>query len=416
MAIINVPRGGQARYIHVQQIINWLRGLPSYSEPVSLTGLTSTSYALTVANSGTGGRALIVKNSSQSVNILTAQDDGVIIKPHSASQSVFRVRNFADNANLFEVSTSGVSIGSEALATDVNVITLQNKTLQSAILKANLVDDYLDIKQQTPALASNPAANRLRLYADVGTDNVKVRTSGGVVSTLVDVENTQTLLQKSLTAPGLETPVITATTNIATRFVNSAANPVNSPVAGSVFIYTVADALRVKDSVGTVKNFATLEGVETFASKTLTSPNLDTALVRDYLKFTLVGSPVATPAGTEGFLWAPTGTTVLRYKLGDSTVREVVDLDSNQNLFNKTLTSPIITAVSLSAPVISNYAEFSWVSNPGGTASKSRLWGDSSGNLYITGPAGTATTILTSTNTSITSSLSFARTLSLGTL
>jgi hypothetical protein len=125
---------------------------------------------------------------------------------------------------------------------------------------------------------------------------------------------------------------------------------------------------------------------------------------------------VATPGDPvpgRGYLWLNDGMPVLRYKAGDSTVREVVDLDSIQTLTNKTFTISSLTATTLHNPLVSNYAGFTHASNPGGVASTSRLWADTT-NMYFTLPSGVATTILTSSNTSIASSLSFARPLSLG--
>ncbi len=409
MPIVNVPVGGQARSIHVQQIINWLRGLPSYTEPVSFTGLDSTSYALTVANndgnSTNFGRALIVKNSTSTVNLLDVQNSGVTVKPHSASQSVFRVRNFADTENLFEVSTSGVNVGSENLATDVNTLTLTNKTLDGAILTGNRVSNWLDVTQDVAP--ANPASNRLRLYAITGTDFIKVRTNAGVISTLVDVENAQTLLNKTLSGG----TVIGITSTTFQEWIHQASDPA-APAAGGRRIYTHADGLKMIDSTSVVKTFATLEGTETLLAKSLTTPNLTGPVITNYIAMTRVATP-GDPVPGRGYLWLNDGMPVLRYKAGDSTVREVVDLDSIQTLTNKTFTITSLTGTTLISPLVSNYAGFTHASNPGGTAGVSRLWADTS-NMYFTLPSGVATTILTSSNTSIASSLSFARSLSLG--
>lgn len=318
-----MPIGGQARSIHVQQVINWLRGLPSFSEAVNFTGLSSGSaHALTVANRHADGLAFLVKNSDRTVDLLDVRNSGVVIRPHAADQTVFRVRNYANDADLFAVTTTGLSLGGS--------------------ISGARIGDYMDIVQQDPALSSDPSANRLRFYANIGSNFLKYRTSTGDVSTLVDAESAQTLINKTLTSPSLATPTFPSH-SVFTHI----ANPGTSPSAGSAFIYTSADALRIKNSAGVVKNFATLEGTE--------------------------------------------------------------------ELFNKTLTSATIsTGTVFSGPVVSNFLGFSHTSNPGGAPSTIRLWADASGNVFLTPPSGVPSTVLTSTNTSITSSLGFARNLSLG--
>jgi hypothetical protein len=113
MGIINVQTGALARAIHVQQILNWLRGLPAYSEPVSFTGITSASnYALNVANLDAAGQGLRVWNSEISTQLLLVDHNGIQVRPNSIGQAYyFRVRNFANNADIFTVNEAGVSLG-----------------------------------------------------------------------------------------------------------------------------------------------------------------------------------------------------------------------------------------------------------------------------------------------------------------
>lgn len=284
-------------------------------------------------------------------------------------------------------------------------MTLTNKTLDGAVITGSRISDWLDVTQDVAP--ANPEANRLRVYAITGTNFLKVRTTGGVVSTLVDAENTQTLLNKTLSGG----TVIGITSTTFQEWLHQASDP-SAPAPGGRRIYTHADGLKMIDSSSVVKTFATLEGTETLLAKSLTTPNLTAPVITNYISMTRVSTP-GDPVPGRGFLWLNDGMPVLRYKAGDSTVRELVDLDSIQTLSNKTFTIASLTGTTLNNPLVSNYIGITHASNPGGTASTSRIWADTS-NLYFTLPSGTATTILTSSNTSIASSLSFARSLSLG--
>lgn len=410
MPQIPVPQGGAARSVHVQQIINWLRGLSAFSEPMSLTGLTSTSYALTVANAGTGGNALRIRNSTQSIDLLLIRDAGITVKPHSASQDIFTVRNFADTADLFKVSTSGVSIGSETVVTETSVSNLTNKTLTGALLANNRVTDYLDITHPSASAPSNPSANRSRIYGVTGDRYLRYRDSSGVESTLADIENAQTFLNKTLTTPSLGGPLFTTYAEFAVQVSDPSAPPTDR-----IRIYTHHSDVHFKDDDDLVWTFATLEKSETLTNKTITTPTISTPIITSGMQLNQ-SSAMGTPSAGQVFIYSVTSEGVLKAKFGNATERTFVDTDSVQTLSNKTISVTALSGVTLNQPIISNYANFAWASNPGGTTDTTRVWAANDNNVYGTLPGGTTFTFLTSLNTGAISTLSLARPLMLGVL
>lgn len=326
MPIINVPQGGQARQIHVQQIINWLRGLPQYSEAINHTGYTSdVAHAMTVANRGLGGLALAVKNALRTVTLFEVKEAGAIVRPNAASGTVFRVRNFADNADLFSVAADGsVSIGS----------------------------------------------------------------TGAVVT----IDGVQTVTNKTLTAPNLNTPVIPSYAD----FLNTATP--TTPAAGSLRVFENADSLRYINSASVVRQLATLDGTETLTNKTLTTPSMNGPVISNYADYTQGGAPLAPSAGINR-LYGVAGP-LLRYIHSGGT-KELVDTDSVQTLVNKTLNFS------------SGFVGLTFGASPGGTASANRIWTDGA-NIFYTTPGGSIVTLLSSTNTPTVAALSFARSIMTG--
>lgn len=201
MPIINPPVGGQARSIHVQQIINWLRGLPSYSEAVNFTGISSSSnWALTTANGGTGGKAFRARNSNQTITLFEVQESGVVVRPNASDSVAFRVRNFLDNADLFTVNADGtVSIGSSTPVTLTGTQTLTNKTLTSPILNSPTINsavetspnvaNYLEFDWNT-----NPggAVNKSRVWAK-NDNGIYYTLPGGTIVSFITSLNAPSL-------------------------------------------------------------------------------------------------------------------------------------------------------------------------------------------------------------------------------
>src|SRR5688572_9673002 len=112
MPLINPPLQGQARSLHIQQLINLVRGIPANSEAVSLTGFSSISaYALSVANRGATGLGFRVLNAARTIPLMRVDHDGTTLRPNAVDTDVFTVRNFADDTDLFKVDNSGVSFG-----------------------------------------------------------------------------------------------------------------------------------------------------------------------------------------------------------------------------------------------------------------------------------------------------------------
>lgn len=339
MPIINVPTGAQARGIHVQQIINWLRGLPSYSEPVSFTGITNDSaYALTVANAGVGGKGFRVRNSLQTVTLLESVDDGTVVRANASTGTYFRVRNFADNGDLFAVTNSGVSLGGETIAT---------------------------------------------------------------------LTGTQTLTNKTLTAPNFDGPIFSNYAELLNQ-----ASPPSNPTAGRIRIYETSNTVRFVDSTGTIRQLATLDGTETLQAKTIQTPIVSSPNITGYIDLSQAAEPAAPGAGNVR-LYSITGESLIKVRLSNGTIKELVDLDSVQSLSNKTISGLSLSGAILTAPNVTNYVEMDWSNTPGGAASKSRLWAKNDNNLYYTLPSGTVVTVTTSLNTPSLNALGFSRMLAL---
>lgn len=179
--------------------------------------------------------------------------------------------------------------------------------------------------------------------------------SAGVVRQLATLAGTETLTNKTLNSPVINTPTgivkgdvglgnvdntSDATKNSATAtltnktltapvinggqfdietFTDQSGNP-TTPAAGKTVVFTLNKALMTIDSTGAVKQMATLTGAETLTNKTLTSPVITT----------------------------PTG--IVKGDVGLGNVDNTSDATKNSataTLTNKTLTGPIIDIIKL---------------------------------------------------------------------
>ncbi len=278
MAIINVTDGSEARDIHVQQIIRWLRGDTNYVEPVSLTGLTSTSYTLSLRNRHALGAALAVFNDDQTIKLLDVANVGVVVRGDDIANTYFRVRNFANDSDVFAVTEAGVTVSGVGLVTLTGTQTLTNKTLTTPVLNGPVLDDYMDINQPVSA-PSNPAASKLRLYGLSSDAIIRHRNSSGTVVQLLDNVTAQTATNKTFTAPVLDAAVV-STYN---AFTGQAGAP-DAPSAGTTRFYSLSadDKMYFRTSAVT-RTLATVEGTETLLGKTLTSAVLTTPSVSEYM-------------------------------------------------------------------------------------------------------------------------------------
>lgn len=339
MGIINVPSNSIARSLHVQQIINWLRGNPSFSEPVSLTGIASnSSFALSAGNTGTGG-AFRALNRGLTIPILKVTDDGVEIRP-LAEGSVFRIRDVANGSNVFEVTTTGVTFGGVGFVTTTGTQTLTNKTLTAPLLSEPKITTYAEIVQQSSA-PSTPGALVLRLYARTASEELHIKgPSTGVEKTLVDTDTVQTLSGKSFT--GL-----------------------------------------------------------------INSGGLSLA---DYIEFTQVATPSAPVAGKMRF-YSKSGSDLIHYRSNTSGEKVVVDLDTAQSMSGKTLISSVLSGSTLTGDRITDYVDITNNAAPGSpSAGGVRLTSRSDNLLYITTSGGVSTAVVTVT----TNLPSIARTMAFG--
>jgi hypothetical protein len=412
MALINVPTGGVARAVHVQQILNWMRGNPSFSEPVSFTGiLSNSSYALTVMNIDPAGKGLLVKDSGGAVELFGVRDSGVTIKPKTAGVSSLRVRNQNDTANIFEVTDTSVNINGVAAISATGTQTLTNKTLTGSILNAPHVSDYIDYTKQGSAPVA-PSVGNVRFYSLNSDDIPRYMGATGGEKVLVDTGSAQTLTNKIITAPQISDAVIT--TYIET--VLGGAAPV-APAAGRHRMYGMASdgSIRFKDSSGTEHFVATLGDVQTFTGKTLTNPTVTSPQVSDYIEYTQIATPSAPGAGKVR-VYSKSGTNLMNFITSTSGEKTMTDTDSVQTLTNKTLgTGTSLAGASLSNPIITNYEDMTeGAASPGDPgAGKLRIWAKNDNNLYVVMPGGGVTVINTSSNTPATGT-SLARAISLG--
>lgn len=414
MPLINVVERTPARAVHVQQIINLLRGVPANSEAVSLTGTSNASvYALTVANrDATNGRGFRVQNSTQTIDLLSVANAGVVVRPHASSQDVFTVRNFADNADLFKVSTSGVSLGPLGnVVTETATQNVSNKTISNSVFSTgNRMSGYLDVFQTSAP--TDPAASHLRVYAVSGSDFLRYRTSAGVESTIVDHITTQTLFNKTLSVPNIYRPFMTDYTDIA-----NISTPV-TPSVGRIRVYSTSDIPRYMNSSGQVGTFVTQDASEELTNKTITNPiitnpTISTPTIQAYAAVQHTTTPGGTPSGVV-FFYAKNNN-VLYSKGSDAIERQIVDTESSQTISNKTFGIISLTTPTLSAPIISNYAELTQQASLGTNPSAgiTRVWAKNDNNIYYR-VGSVDQLILTSTNTSIPASSSFARPMMFG--
>ena len=359
MPISNVPVGGVARAIHVQQILNWLRGNPTYSEPVNFTGINSSvAYALTVLNLDAAGKGLLVKDSSSNVELFGVRNSGVTVKPVTAGVSAFRVRNLTDTDNIFEVTDTGVSIGGVSPVTLTGVQTLTNKTLTSPVVSGIRTTDFMDMAKQSSAPAAPDATGNgnIRFYG-VTTDELPryKGSTGAAEKILVDTDSVQSLTNKTLTAPTLAGPILTTFSELVTQ-----ASAPTAPSAGRVRLYGLTSDGLIKfiDSSSTIHHLVTTSATQTLTGKSLTSPTLTGPVVSDDIEIVQIATPAA-PAAGRATIYSKTGTNFLHYRTNTSGEKTLVDTDSTQTLAGKTLTSPVLTG-----PVVSDVVEIIQVATP----------------------------------------------------
>jgi hypothetical protein len=370
MPISNVPVGGVARAIHVQQILNWLRGNPTYSEPVSFTGISSgVTYALTVLNLEASGRALMVKDSSSNVEIFGVRNSGVTIKPVTAGVSAFRVRNLADTDNVFEVTDTGVSIGGISPVTLTGTQTLTNKTLTSPIVSGIRTTDFMDVTRQSTAPDAPSAAGNgnIRLYGMNTDEFLRYKgATGAIEKTLVDTDSTQTLSNKTLTAPVIGTYV-----DVLQPSPSAPANP----AAARLRLYSLSgggsdDFFKYRDTNGNEFTLVNVESAQTLINKTLTTPTLTGPYASDFFGLGQAGLPDA-PSANRLRLYGIAGEDLIRYRASDGDTFVIANLESAQTLINKTLTAPTI-----SSPYASDFIELGQAGLPASpTANRLRLYG-----------------------------------------
>lgn len=361
MAILNVPDNTLARAIHVRQILNWLRGVPEYSEPVNFSGVNSgATYALTVANrNGAGdvsvggglGLGLAVKSSDLERTLFEVRHSGTVVRPNAAAQSIFRVLDI-NGTTVFEVTDTGITTGTASLITDSSTSTLTNKTITGGVLNSPRVADYLDIIKVAAPPAAPPAADRERLYSLVGESFLTYKDNAGTIKQMVDTASVQVLTGKTLTTPSITAPTIT--------------NPV---VTG--YVQLVQGAAPTNPGAGNLRLYARNQG----------------------------------------------GTSGLFYKSADDTEREIVDLNTTQILSNKTLGAGIsLSTATLIAPYLNNYLEMErLVGTPGGAGgTRNRLWVGTDNYLHVTMPGGTDQIVFTNANATTIAGASFVRAAALG--
>lgn len=407
MALINVNDGAAARAIHVRQILSWLRGDTTYVEPVTLTGLNSTSYSLTLRNREASGNALNVLNDGGTISLFKVANVGVVVKGSASDKTYFRVRNFADTQDVFAVTESGASINGVDFVTLTATQTLTNKTLTAPVLNGAVINDYADINQPVSAPA-NPGASKLRVYGLSSDSILRHRNSAGTVVEIIDDTSAQTLTNKTLTQPTVTTPTVSGYIGL----VSQASDPV-APSAGSLKLYglTSNDKLYFRNSSG-IRSVATQEGTETLTNKTLTSP-----LVSDYIKFAQTTAP--TGAAGNAWIYSKSATPgLLFYKANSDTERTIVDTDSTQTLSNKSFGSGLALAQPvLTGPVIANYQDTAHIASPGAPASGyTRIYAKNDNNMYFHPQGGSETLLLTNANSASVAASGFARGLSLGSL
>lgn len=413
MAIINVSNGAAARAIHVQQIIRWLRGDVTSVEPVTFTGLDSASYSMTLRNRHTDGAALAVYDSSNTTKLLDVVNAGVVVRGKTIASTYFRVRNFANNADIFAVDESGATVGGVGFVTLTGTQTLTNKTLTTPVLDGAVIDDYMDVNQPVSAPA-NPGASKLRLYGLSSDSILRHRNSAGTVVQVLDDTSTQTATNKTFTTPALVGPVVSDYAVLAGQ-----GGAPTAPSAGVTRLYSLSadDKVYFRNSTIT-RTLATVEGTETLLLKTLTAPTLNNPVFGDYSTINARSSVIPTPGSGVAHVYLEAAGTVLKYKASSSTERTLVDTDSTQTLSNKTFSAGLaLSTPTLTGPITANYGDWAWISSPGvPAASYTRVFAKNDNNLYFHPYGGSETLLLTTANSTTFTAAGFARGLSLGSL
>ena len=297
-------------------------------------------------NNHASGLALSVLNTAGTTRLLGVANVGVVVKGNAVDATYFRVRNFADNADVFAVTESGIT---------------------ATGLTAPVISDYSVYTGQGSA-PSAPVAGKTRVYSLSADDKMYYRTSAAI-RTFATVEGTETLLLKTLTTPALSGPVVSDYASLTGQ-----GSAPSAPSAGSTLFYSLSadDKLYFRNSAAT-RTIATVEGSETLLLKTLTAPTLSTPTVTDSLKITQTTAP--TGAVSSAWIYsdstATPAATFLHYKSGSDTARTLVDTSQAQTLALKTLTAP-----TLNSPIVGENLQINDRAGvaPTGTASTAFLY------------------------------------------
>ena len=201
-------------------------------------------------------------------------------------------------------------------------------------------------------------------------------------SNIVQLAETQTLTNKSLTSP-----TITGTGSIAGTFTGDLTGDVTGNVSGSSGSCTGNAATATKIASITNSDIVQLTETQTLTNKSLTSPTITgTGSIAGTFTGDLTGDVTGNVSGSSG---SCTGNAATATKIASITNSDIVQLTATQTLTNKSLTSPTITGTGSIAGTFTG-----------------DLTGDVTGNVSgssgsCTGNAATATKIASITNSDI---------------
>lgn len=337
MPNVNVLNGSAARAIHVRQILNWLRGVPANSEAVSFTGVEdSSNFALTVLNNDRIlNKAFLVKQMTGS-GALTRDvfeiSGGVItMRPLGSSSTILSVRNFADDADVFTITTDGASLGTGGdVVTTAATQTLTNKTLTTPNLTTPLITSGLKLAIGTAG--ADPSTNAV-LYYLTATNDIRYKAGSNTERVLVDTAQVQTLLNKSLTGV------------VITDFLKITQTTAPTGVVGSAHVYskiTPGTLLYYKSGSDTERTVVDTDSAQTLTNKTFgagqsfTTPTITGAVIPNYEDFTEAGIPTSPSSTLVRLYYRSDGS--FYYKNSSGTISQVFTDNNSVALATKSFT------------------------------------------------------------------------------
>jgi hypothetical protein len=219
-------------------------------------------------------------------------------------------------------------------------------------------------------------------------------TTHGVSGALVGTTDTQTLTNKTLSSPVVNSPSVSGQT--VPNFVEyQTSSAPSAPSAGNRRVYFDGSNLNVVDN-GSSSAIVNTTATQTLSNKSLTTPSVSGQTVPNYIEYQTSSAPSTPSAGNRRVYFDGTNLNVV----DNGASSAIVNTTATQTLSNKTLSSPTLNTPTVTGQTNTTFQEYQTTTTPTTPASgRRRIYFDgstvkqvdSSGTVSDLGSTGTFT-------------------------